>query len=36
VNFFSALRAARAAVKQMLLQRCGAIVNVGSVNAFFQ
>jgi NAD(P)-dependent dehydrogenase (short-subunit alcohol dehydrogenase family) len=34
VNFFSALRATPAAVKQMLLQRGGAIVDVGSVNAF--
>jgi NAD(P)-dependent dehydrogenase (short-subunit alcohol dehydrogenase family) len=36
VNFFSALRATRAAVKQMLKQGCGAIVNVASVNARFQ
>jgi NAD(P)-dependent dehydrogenase (short-subunit alcohol dehydrogenase family) len=37
VNFFSALRATRAAVAQMLAQKTtGAIVNVVSVNAFFQ
>lgn len=36
VNFFSALRATRAAVKQMLKQGRGAIVNVASVNARFQ
>jgi NAD(P)-dependent dehydrogenase (short-subunit alcohol dehydrogenase family) len=36
VNFFSALRATRAAVRQMLAQGGGVIVNVASVNAFFQ
>ena len=36
VNFFSALRATRAAVKQMMEQGRGAIVNVASVNARFQ
>ena len=36
VNFFAALRATRAAVAQMLKQKGGAIVNVASVNAFFQ
>jgi len=37
VNFFSALRATRAAVTQMIAQpEGGAIVNVVSVNAFFQ
>jgi len=36
VNFFSALRATRAAVKVMLEQGGGSIVNVASVNAFFQ
>jgi NAD(P)-dependent dehydrogenase (short-subunit alcohol dehydrogenase family) len=35
-NFFSALRATRAAIQQMLKQGGGAIVNVVSVNAFFQ
>ncbi|MES1184122.1 MAG: oxidoreductase [Myxococcales bacterium] len=35
-NFFSALRATRAAITQMLKQGGGAIVNVASVNAFFQ
>jgi NAD(P)-dependent dehydrogenase (short-subunit alcohol dehydrogenase family) len=36
MNFFAALRATRAAVTSMLKQGGGAIVNVASVNAFFQ
>jgi NAD(P)-dependent dehydrogenase (short-subunit alcohol dehydrogenase family) len=36
INFFAALRATRAAIQQMLQQGGGAIVNVASVNAFFQ
>ena len=36
MNFFAALRATRAAVTQMLEQDGGAIVNVASVNSFFQ
>jgi NAD(P)-dependent dehydrogenase (short-subunit alcohol dehydrogenase family) len=36
LNFFAALRATRAAVTQMLEQGGGAIVNVASVNAFFE
>jgi len=36
LNFFAALRATRAAVAAMLERREGAIVNVVSVNAFFQ
>jgi len=35
INFFSALRATRAAVADMLPRGAGAIVNVVSVNAFF-
>lgn len=36
MNFFSALRATRAAITAMLPKGGGAIVNVASVNAFFQ
>ena len=36
MNFFSAVRATRAAVPHMLNQGGGAIVSVASVNAFFQ
>ncbi len=36
MNFYSALRATRAAITQMLTQSGGAIVSVASVNAFFQ
>ncbi|HEX4353661.1 MAG TPA: SDR family NAD(P)-dependent oxidoreductase, partial [Polyangiales bacterium] len=36
MNFFSALRATRASITQMLKQGGGAIVSVASVNAFFQ
>ena len=36
LNFFSALRATRAAIVPMLKQGAGVIVNVASVNAFFQ
>lgn len=36
MNFFSAVRATRAALRAMLQQGGGAIVNVDSVNAFFQ
>ena len=36
MNFFTALRAIRAAIPAMVEQGRGAIVNVASVNAFFQ
>ncbi|HEY6876594.1 MAG TPA: SDR family NAD(P)-dependent oxidoreductase, partial [Polyangiales bacterium] len=36
VNFYSAVRACRAAVTQMLKQGSGSIVSTASVNAFFQ
>ncbi|MCU1282722.1 MAG: 3-oxoacyl-[acyl-carrier protein] reductase [bacterium] len=36
MNFFTALRATRAAITQMVKQGQGAIVSVASVNAFFQ
>ena len=36
LNFFIALRASRAAITEMVKQGSGAIVNVASVNAFFQ
>jgi NAD(P)-dependent dehydrogenase (short-subunit alcohol dehydrogenase family) len=36
MNFFTALRATRAALTQMVKQGAGAIVSVASVNAFFQ
>jgi NAD(P)-dependent dehydrogenase (short-subunit alcohol dehydrogenase family) len=36
MNFFTTLRATRAAIPAMVAQGAGAIVNVASVNAFFQ
>jgi NAD(P)-dependent dehydrogenase (short-subunit alcohol dehydrogenase family) len=36
LNFFTTLRASRAALEAMALQQTGAIVNVASVNSFFQ
>ena len=36
MNFFTGLRAIRAALEPMLAQRAGSIVNVASVNSFFQ
>jgi NAD(P)-dependent dehydrogenase (short-subunit alcohol dehydrogenase family) len=36
LNFFAALRATRAAIDDMLIRGDGVIVNVGSVNSFFE
>ncbi len=36
LNFYTAVRASRAALRTMVEQRAGSIVNVASVNAFFQ
>jgi NAD(P)-dependent dehydrogenase (short-subunit alcohol dehydrogenase family) len=36
LNFFAALRATRAAVEDMLKRGAGAVVNVASVNSFFE
>jgi NAD(P)-dependent dehydrogenase (short-subunit alcohol dehydrogenase family) len=36
LNFYAALRATRAAVADMITRRAGVVVNVGSVNAFFE
>jgi NAD(P)-dependent dehydrogenase (short-subunit alcohol dehydrogenase family) len=36
MNFFAALRATRAAITEMIKRGGGAIVNVASINAFFQ